>query len=420
MAIRKRYVVAGTGGRGIAMYARPLLKDFPETAQLVGLFDHNATRLRAANEMLKTSQPTFTDFDEMLRKLDPDGVVVTTRDSTHAEFVVKTLEAGKRAYSEKPLCTTADQCRAIARAAAASSGTGFVTHNMRYRPEVTRIKELLDGGMIGELRAVEFRENLDRSHGAEYSRRWHRHKANSGGLLIHKASHHFDCLNWLAGSVLKTLSATGGTVFYGKNGPFRHGRCTGCPHAEPCDFYIDFSRNEHARKLYLEAEEDDGYIRDGCVYDERIDAEDQASVIGEYESGVRLTYSLLAFASYEGILMSFEGTKGRIEYESIYGDSWTVDDRIVPGKEALDIERLTLYQPQISVEQIKIPKVAGSHGGSDPVLRDDFFARPWDAERPHRMATLDEAIQAVMVGAAANESIARGGQPVRVQELLLG
>ena len=44
----KRYALVGTGGRGLGMYARPLLKDFPDTAELVGLCDHNALRLKAA------------------------------------------------------------------------------------------------------------------------------------------------------------------------------------------------------------------------------------------------------------------------------------------------------------------------------------------------------------------------------------
>ena len=69
---------------------------------------------------------------------------------------------------------------------------------------------------------------------------------------------------------------------------------------------------------------------------------------------------------------------------------------------------------------LEVARLEGSHGGSDPALRADFFARSWDSEERGHMATLEEAVQAVMVGAAANVSIAEGGRPVRVQELLAG
>lgn len=142
--------------------------------------------------------------------LDPDGVIVCTQDHTHAEFIVQALEAGKRVYCEKPLCTTAEQCRRIVAAAARSPGEVFVTHNMRYGPVAQKLKELVDGGKIGRLLSLQFDEFLDRSHGADFFRRWHRRKESSGGLLIHKASHHFDTMNWLVGSWPAALTAMGG------------------------------------------------------------------------------------------------------------------------------------------------------------------------------------------------------------------
>ena len=87
------------------MYARPLLHDFQDTAELVGLCDHNQLRLAAANQVLGTALPTFTDFQAMLVALDPDGVVVCTQDRTHTSYIVQVLQAGKRVYCEKPLCT---------------------------------------------------------------------------------------------------------------------------------------------------------------------------------------------------------------------------------------------------------------------------------------------------------------------------
>jgi len=413
---KKRYVLVGTGSRGTSMFARPLLKDFSETAELVGLFDTNAARMKAANTLLGCDLPRFTDFDEMLDALDPDGLCIATVDAYHAEYLIRGLNAGKRVYCEKPLCTTAEQCRQIA--AAGSDGKGFVTHNMRYSPAMTKIKHLLEAGKVGRILSIEFRENLDRRHGASYFRRWHRFKKNSGGLLIHKASHHFDVLNWFVAAKVQTLTAMGGSVFYGANGPFRSQRCRDCPHKERCEFPIDITTDEKAKLLYISAEGEDGYMRDACLFDERIDAEDQASVVYTYDNGVLVTYHLKAYASYEGILLSIEGTDGRLEYEMTQDTRWVLGDHTDYGLGEQMIRRLTYFNQRTGAEQIEIPIVSGSHGGSDPQLRDDFFARPWDADRPSRMADLDEAIQAVLIGAAANESIAAGGAPVQVQRLL--
>ena len=402
------------------MYARPLLHDFQDTAELVGLCDHNQLRLAAANQILGTALPTFTDFQAMLVALDPDGVVVCTQDRTHASYIVQALQAGKRVYCEKPLCTTAAQCREILAAADRSPGEVFVTHNMRYGPAEQKIKQLVDTGKIGRLLSLEFNEHLDRSHGADYFRRWHRLKENSGGLLIHKASHHFDAMNWLAGSRPEVLTAMGGLLFYGNNGDFRGERCLDCVHAAECDFHIDLNEDERGRLLYLGAEAEDGYHRDGCVFDPQIDIEDQASVSYAYENGVRVNYSLLAYAAYEGISLVLEGTEGRLEYRSVVNTGWAVGNRMVPGMDEMAGESLKYFHPRKGEEVLQVPRLEGSHGGSDPALRADFFARPWDADDQGRMATLHEAVQAVLVGAAANASIAEGGQPVRVQELLVG
>ncbi|HYF47825.1 MAG TPA: Gfo/Idh/MocA family oxidoreductase [Planctomycetota bacterium] len=422
MGQRKKYVWAGTGGRGIYMFAKPLLKQFTEYCELAALFDHNEVRLKNAAQMCGAAElPLYTDYQKMLKEVNPDAVIITTRDSTHADYIVQTLAAGKRAISEKPLCVDGQQCRDILAAAKKYAKKGadcFVTHNMRYGPSITEMKRQIQNGAIGEMKSINFHENLDRKHGADYFRRWHRQKKNSGGLLIHKASHHFDALNWIAGSRPDTLVATGGTIFYGKNGPFRHKRCEGCPHAKKCDFYVDMWSHENNVKLYKAAEKEDGYIRDACVFDKEIDIEDQAGVLYKYENGIHVTYSLTAFATYEGWHIQVEGTKGRIELREVHDTKWAAGTASMHGLEKTVGQSLTLFSLKEGLKNIPIPEVEGGHGGADSGLQQDFFGRPFDAKPTDRMAPLEQAIQAVLIGHAANVSIANGSQPVRVQDFL--
>ncbi len=421
MSIRKRYVLIGAGARGIHMFAKPILNTFTTHSELVGLFDRNPARIDGANRILKTALPGYTNFSRMMKELKPDGLIIASQDSTHAEYIVRGLEAGKRVFSEKPLCVDAKQARkilAVAEKTRASGARCWVTHNMRYTTEVTECKRLIKEGAIGALKSIVFIETLDRRHGADYFRRWHRLKKNSGGLLIQKASHHFDALNWLTDSKPDSLVAQGALLFYGKNGPFRGKRCMGCQHSAKCDHFIDLWKNESNRALYLDAESKDGYIRDSCIFDMAIDIEDQMNVLYNYENGVHVAYTLSAFASYEGWQLHFEGAEGRLEICAKTSTNWVGGNVTVQGMEKSMGTSVTLYRPKEGVRDIPLPKLEGSHGGSDPQLQHDLFDRPWDAEPTERMAPLEEAVQAILVGHAANVSMARGGKPVRVQSFI--
>lgn len=412
----KRYGIAGLGSRGLLMFATPLLRDFAGRLEIVAFFDQNKQRLENAQKVLERKIPIYTDFDKMLADARPDGVIITTRDSTHAEFMIKALKAGKRAISEKPLCVSAAQCREILSAARESSAEGLVTHNARYGLVSTEIKRWIKEGKLGKILRMHFDDHLDRVHGADYFRRWHGLKANSGGLLIHKACHHFDLLNWFAESLPETVYAQGALRVYGKNGPFRHQRCRGCPHAEKCDYYVDLFQKEVYRGLYLEAEAEDGYIRDGCVFDEEIDIEDQVSVVINYQNGILVSYTLCAYAPYEGNRIVIDGTLGRLEEERVSLTTWLAGPKRFQESPRTPGRKLMFYSPDGTSQEIEVEVMKGGHGGADVLLREDIFGEP--TEDPlNRKAPLEEGIQAVLVGAAANQSIATG-KPVKVQKLL--
>ena len=414
---RKRIAVVGAGGRGLGMFALPIMKDFTQTAELVGLMDINPLRMKYAVSRLPAPVPCFTDFDQMIAQTNPDGVIVATKDVTHADYVVKALRAGKRAFSEKPLCVTAGQCREILAAVKASGQTCLTTHNMRYGASCATVWKILRSGKLGDIKFIQFDETLDRRHGADYFRRWHRNKANSGGLQLHKASHHFDLLNWFIGSKPVRLTAQGKLAFYGKNNSFRGRRCTGCPHAERCDFYTDFWTSDDTRQMYRDAESADGYFRDGCVWDESIDIEDQLAVQIKYENNVEVNYSLVAYSPIETMRLIIEGTKGRLEIDGTHNTNWAPCKTKLPGVEAICKERVRMFLPNVGIEEVPLTVLEGEHGGADPQLRADFFGRDWELPPNEMMADVHQAMQAVLIGAAINKSLA-SGRPVTVQNLL--
>jgi predicted dehydrogenase len=423
MTKRTRYVLAGTGSRGLGFFGQSLMTKHREQCELVGLFDISTARMNAANQMLGSQLPVYTNFQKMLTELAPDGVIIATNDASHAEYVIQTLEAGSRVICEKPLGIDADQVSSVLTAARRFANdqraNHMVTHNMRYSPAIVKIRSLLTAGAIGQILTISFQETLDRRHGADYFRRWHRFRENSGGLLIQKGCHHFDVLNWLAGARPRQVIARGGLYFYGQRGPFRGERCQDCAQAARCEFYADiWATSEKQRQLYREAEHDSGYIRDGCVFDERIDIEDHMVVFYDYENGVQVDYRLTAFASFEGVRIEIEGTGGRIVYEGVYPTDWPPGNVVVPGLETFKSQQLVLYSFSEGVVEFPTEQWTEEWDTDRRDMLPEIFDRPLDAPLTDRLASLEDGAWAVLVGAAANRSIAEESRPIDVSSLL--
>ena len=120
------------------------------------------------------------------------------------------------------MTTDEKKIQAILDAEKRTDKTCRVTFNYRYSPHRAKIWELLRAGEIGDITSVDFHWYLDTSHGADYFRRWHRLVECSGSLWVHKASHHFDLLNWWIDSDPESVYALGALNHYGKNGTKRN------------------------------------------------------------------------------------------------------------------------------------------------------------------------------------------------------
>jgi len=403
---RRRVALVGTGIRGVTMYGRLLREELGDVVEHVGLCDINPGRVEYGRQYIGVECPTFTDFDRMLRETKPDTLVVTTKDSTHHEFIIAGLEAGCDVVTEKPMTTDERRCQDILDAAAAADGHLAVAHNYRYTPQRLRMKQLLMEERIGRLTSVDFHWYLDIYHGADYFRRWHGKQASSGTLFVHKACHHFDLLNWWVESEPEEVFANGALEYYGYNHPFRHTKCRGCPHRQECKHHWDITADEFLTKLYVENEKHDGYIRDGCVWAEGIDIYDKMSAQIRYASGVQVSYSCTTYSPYEGYRIAFNGTRGRLE-------AW-IQERQPWPMESYDEIRVTDNFGE--TELVRVGHNEGGHGGGDPILLRRLFENP-DAPDPYRQAAdARQGAMAVLIGIAARNSV-ESRRPVQIASL---
>ncbi|HEY9338325.1 Gfo/Idh/MocA family protein [Kribbella sp. NPDC004138] len=432
----RRYAVAGTGSRAQS-YIRAILQDHPEEAELVALLDPNPGRLafhqRFVAELGGSELPQYgaDDLEQMVKEQSVDRVVVTSPDYTHAAVVSRLLRAGADVIVEKPLTIDADGTRQIVDAMNESGKSVVVTFNYRYSPRNSALRQLIQDGEIGEVTSVEFQWVLDTRHGADYFRRWHREKKNSGGLLIHKASHHFDLVNWWIASSPKRVFASGGLAFYGSDNAAARGLGER-PERGTIDgsandpWLLDLRTDDTNRQLYYEAEKYDGYLRDQDVFGPGITIEDNMSVIAEYANGARLSYSLNAHSPWEGYRVSVNGTLGRAELEVVERAA-VVDDqidpsypsgRVIAGEVRTNGERLVLQKHWATAVEVEIPRGEGGHGGGDKLIYSDLFVGPGN-DPLGRAADVHDGVRAVAVGIAANQSLT-SGQPVVVADLNLG
>jgi predicted dehydrogenase len=405
---RRRYAIVGTGDRATTMWGRPLVERYGDVLEFVGLCDINPKRAEASRQLIGVKCPTFTNFEEMCDKVKPELVMVTTVDGFHHEYIVKALDRGYDVMTEKPLAINETFCQAILDAEKRNNRKIIVTFNYRYAPKHRTIKETLMSGEIGRIISVDFSWYLDVYHGADYFRRWHRLRNRSGSLLVHKATHHFDLMNWWLAADPVEVMADGQLQVYGRNGAFRDVNCRRCPHTKECRFYYDMTKDAMRMKLYAACEAADGYYRDGCVFREDIDIFDNMSAIVKYSNGVTMSYSLNAFMPFEGFRVAFNGEAGRLEVRDHERQPWQVTEE--------DETEIYLTKSFGQRKRIPLPKVEGGHGGGDDRLRDLIFRR---VSVPDHMKLPDSRAGAMscLTGIAARKSIDEK-RPVRITELV--
>lgn len=422
------------------MYTHAILGDYKDVAELVAICDVNQTRMDFWNERFKREfgvdpLPTYRahEFDRMIAEQKPDCVIVTSIDRTHHRYICRAMELGCDAITEKPMTIDERKCQQIIDTIKRTGRHLTVTFNYRYAPMNAKVKEVIQSGVVGEILSIHYEWPLDTSHGADYFRRWHRDKRNSGGLLVHKATHHFDLMNWWIASSPEMVFALGDLRFYGRENAEERGitefysRSRGSEIAakDPFALHPNYD-DEGGRGLYWDAEREDGYYRDQSVFGDGISIEDTIALVVRYRNRAIMTYSLVAHASWEGYRVVFNGTKGRLEVTdfSTGPRNPNVPQPTIPDGTVLKNDEdprckvpEIIFQPHFG-DSIAIPRDVGvgGHGGGDVRLLNDLFRGTGDDPLGRAAGYLD-GVYSIMTGVMANHSIAKG-RPVYLNELI--
>jgi predicted dehydrogenase len=150
----------------------------------------------------------YTVADDLINDSEINAVYIATPPLNHAEYALKTLNAGKPVYIEKPMALNYTECVMINDAAKKNNLPVFVAYYRRTLPGFLKIKDLIEAGEIGKPRFVQFQIFNYPSEDEKAGRLpWRVIPEISGaGHFFDLASHQLDYLDFLFGPVRKVSS----------------------------------------------------------------------------------------------------------------------------------------------------------------------------------------------------------------------
>jgi len=374
-----RLGMIGTGGRG-SMYKLWMGNDRVEVVA-------GADVKPAAREAFAKDLPdafVTDDYRRVLDRKDVDAVAVCTPDWLHREHAVAALEAGKHLFSEKPLAITIEDCDEILRAWQRAGTRMMVGFNMRYAYFCVKMKELVDAGVIGEVKTAWTRHFVGWG-GRFYYHDWHASRKNTTGLLLQKATHDLDVMHWICDTHTVRTAAFGSLMYYGGDKP-NNLRCSDCDLRDSC----------------FESASRWGGHDDLCAFRKEVDVEDVSVVIMQYANGVQAAYQQCHFTPHYERNYTFIGTEGRIESDEPHGKVYLW--RREQGKMHPD-----------PTEVFECASRFGGHGGADPLIAQDFVDMVLDGAEPRAPAVAGR--WSVAAGVRATESLRSGGMPLDIPPL---
>lgn len=324
-------------------------------------------------------QPFVTqDYCELLARPDIDAIAVASPDTYHEEHAVAALEAGKHVFCEKPLAITIEGCDRILQAWRTSGHRLMVGFNMRYMNIFRVMKEIVESGAIGEIKAVWVRHFV--GFGSDfYYHDWHATRANGTSLLLQKGSHDIDMIHWITGAYTKRTAAFGSLDFFGGDRP-NDLTCPVCPDRDTC------TEVSHTRRTQ-------------CAFRQEVDVEDNQVMIMELERGIKASYLQCHFTPDYHRNYTFIGTQGRIENSEPEMKVWLKTRKSNTWRDLAD-------------RTYDIKAAEGGHGGADPVICRDFVEMVLDGKEP--LAPPLAGRMSVAAGVCAAHSLRNGGVPVDV------
>ena len=189
---------------GYGYWGPNLVRTFAEAQHgtVVAVSDLDPKKLATVNKRYPAVKTT-NDFQDLLRDPEIDAVAIATPVSTHFEFGMAALKAGKHVWLEKPMTETSLQARKLCDEAAKRNLTVFVDHTFVYTGAVRKMGDVIKSGDLGRVYYYDsIRVNLGLFQ-------------RDVNVISDLAVHDFSILDYLLGEHPVAISASGINHFPG-------------------------------------------------------------------------------------------------------------------------------------------------------------------------------------------------------------
>lgn len=411
MDARVSVAIVGAGNRG-AGFAETIAR-IPQWAVIGAVAEPRAHYREAfATRHRLSPDRVFTDWRELAsRPRLCDAVVIATQDQDHVEPAVAFTGQGAAMLLEKPMATTLEDCRRIARAQAAAGTITCVCHSLRYNRSFAELKNVVDSGRIGRVVTIDQLEQVAWwHHSHSFVRGNWGNTGRSTFMLLSKSCHDIDYIAHLAGADCARVVSYGSLSYFTReNAPAGSGeRCTSCSVEPGCPYsalkrYVDCDRGqwpasvisaEHSREAHLRAVAEGPYGR--CAWKCDNDVVDHQVVCMEFETGVTATFTMTAFTQAGGRRIRVHGTEGEVEFteEKMWVRTFA-DDRTEP----------VVFEAE-----------EGGHGGGDERVVVSFIAAIREKKPGLVLTDVRESLRTHAIVFAAELS-RREGRMVSMEEM---
>ncbi len=365
----------------------------------IALDDVNAIARQAGNGPFS---PTFYQRpDELIADENVDFIAITTATSAHLEAARPALRSGKKVYLDKPIAHTIDDAVAIREEEHRCRNPLIMGFTRRYEQPWIELYQLLQSGVIGELKMMLMRAVLPYSF---YFQTWHRTRAISGGALNDKGSHYTDVFNWFAQGRCQLVNAFGGRNVF-------QTRQDAPEFCAVCDWECAYratslrtgtpDQSRGAVDATYDDETDPLKRKDNCVYKAGADIFDHASIHYQYDNGIvaAIFYTVYGPQAEDEETFELVGTKGRMVLTRMKGEIDLVTDYGVRRHEVISCRAEAFESSHFGADRKLIQEMAAfARGGASPV-------NGWYGMEATRMTR------------AAMQSIDEGGQTLRMADL---
>jgi len=140
---------------GVGYWGPNLLRNLvaSKTCEVIQVADLSQERREFVASLYPTIKVT-EEPEDILNNGDIDAVVIATPASTHYDFAIRCLDAGKHILVEKPMATTVDEVKQIGRLSDKKGLVAMVGHTFLFNAAVRYVKSLIDAGELGNIRYI--------------------------------------------------------------------------------------------------------------------------------------------------------------------------------------------------------------------------------------------------------------------------